>query len=135
MIGILFAVGGAAIDTCFSGAYNLAQYLGWKWGKREGYRGAPRWTITWVVLFLGGYGVIATGIDPVELTEYAVVLSVIALPLTYLPILLVARDRELMGDHANGLFANLLGWFYFALICVLTIAAPILLIATNGGAG
>jgi hypothetical protein len=28
-----------------------------------------------------------------------------------------------------------LGWFYFALICVLTIAAPILLIATNGGAG
>jgi Mn2+/Fe2+ NRAMP family transporter len=135
MVGILFAVGGAAIDTCFSGAYNLAQYQGWKWGKREGRRGAPRWTITWVGLFLGGYAVIATGIDPVELTEYAVVLSVIALPLTYLPILLVARDHDLMGDHANGPFANVLGWLYFALICVLTVAAPILLIATNGGGG
>jgi Mn2+/Fe2+ NRAMP family transporter len=135
MVGILFAVGGAAIDTCFSGAYNLAQYLGWKWGKREGRRGAPRWTVTWVALFLGGYGVIATGIDPVQLTEYAVVLSVIALPLTYLPILLVARDRQLMGDHANGLFANVLGWLYFGLICVLTVAAPPLLIATNGGGG
>ena len=78
---------------------------------------------------------LATGIDPVALTEYAVVLSVIALPLTYLPILLVARDRQLMGDHANGLFANALGWLYFAVICVLTVAAPILLIATNGGGG
>jgi manganese transport protein len=88
-----------------------------------------------VALFLGGYGVIATGIDPVELTEYAVVLSVIALPLTYLPILLVARDRRLMGDHANGVIANALGWFYFGLICVLTVAAPVLLVMTNGGGG
>jgi len=56
--------------------------------------------------------VIATGIDPVQLTEYAVVLSVIALPLTFLPILLVARDRTLMGEHANGLLANTLGWLY-----------------------
>lgn len=134
MIGILFAVGGAAIDTCFSGAYNLAQFNGWKWGKKEGHA-APRWTITWVGLFLGGYMVIATGIDPVQLTEYAVVLSVIALPLTFLPILLVARDRTLMGEHANGLLANTLGWLYFVVICVLTVTAPILLLATNAGGG
>jgi Mn2+/Fe2+ NRAMP family transporter len=135
LVGILFAVGGAAIDTCFSGAYNLAQYRGWKWGKREGHRGAPGWTMTWIGLFLGGYAVIASGIDPVELTEYAVVLSVVALPLTYLPILLVARDRRLMGEHANGLIANALGWFYFGVICVLTVAAPVLLVMTNAGGG
>ncbi|MGZ4409391.1 MAG: NRAMP family divalent metal transporter, partial [Gaiellaceae bacterium] len=29
LVGILFAVGGAAIETSFSGAYNLAQFLGW----------------------------------------------------------------------------------------------------------
>jgi Mn2+/Fe2+ NRAMP family transporter len=79
--------------------------------------------------------VIATGIDPIELTEYAVLLSVIALPLTYLPILLVARDREVMGRHANGPIASVLGWGYFGLICALTVAAPILLLATNGGGG
>ena len=33
LVGILFAVGGAAIDTCFSGAYNVAQFFGWEWGK------------------------------------------------------------------------------------------------------
>jgi Mn2+/Fe2+ NRAMP family transporter len=135
LAGILFAVGGAAIDTCFSGAYNLAQYRGWPWGKKEGHRGAPAWTITWVAMFVGGYAVIATGIDPVQLTEYAVLLSVLALPLTYLPILLVARDGELMGEHRNGVVANVLGWAYFALICVLTVAAPVLLFATNGGGG
>src|SRR5204862_251076 len=32
LVGILFAVGGASIDTVFSGAYNLAQFCGWEWG-------------------------------------------------------------------------------------------------------
>ena len=34
LVGILFAVGGASIDTLFSGAYNLAQFFGWEWGKQ-----------------------------------------------------------------------------------------------------
>jgi Mn2+/Fe2+ NRAMP family transporter len=132
-VGVLFALGGAAIDTAFSAAYNLAQHQGWPWGKKAD---KPlRWDLTWIACLLGGYMVVATGIDPIELTEYAVVLSVIALPLTYLPILLVAGDREIMGEHTNGWLARTLGWSYFALICVLTVAAPILLIATNGGGG
>jgi manganese transport protein len=133
LVGILFAIGGAAIDTCFSAAYNLAQHQGWEWGKKAGR--PRRWTMTWLAVFLGGYGVVATGIDPIELTEYAVILSVVALPLTYLPILLVAGDREIMGEHANGPLAKILGWGYFGLICVITVVAPILLITTNGGGG
>jgi manganese transport protein len=35
LVGILFAVGGAAIETSFAGAYNLAQFFGWRWGKKE----------------------------------------------------------------------------------------------------
>jgi len=133
VIGILFAVGGAAIDTCFSAAYNLAQFKGWQWGKKAGH---PRkWTMTWIGLMLGGYAVIATGIDPIELTEYAVVLSVVALPLTFLPILLVGNDREVMGAHVNGILSRVLGWAYFGLVCVITVAAPVLLLVTNGGGG
>ena len=33
LVGMLFAVGGAAIETVFSGAYNVAQFFGWEWGK------------------------------------------------------------------------------------------------------
>jgi manganese transport protein len=133
LVGILFAISGAAIDTAFSSAYNLAQYLGWPWGKKA--ENPRRWNMAWIAALVGGYVVVSTGIDPIELTEYAVVLSVVALPLTYLPVLLAARDRSIMGDHANGRVATTLGWAYFALICVMTVAAPVLLIATNGGGG
>ena len=51
LVGILFAVGGAAIDTMFAGAYNLAQFLGWEWGRYRHPRGAPVFTLTWMVLF------------------------------------------------------------------------------------
>ena len=43
-----------------------------------------------------------TGVDPVMLTEYAVIFSVVALPLTYIPILLVANDRPTWADVTAG---------------------------------
>jgi hypothetical protein len=39
-----------------------------------------------------------------------------------------------MGRFANGPTARVLGWGYFGLICLLAVAAPILFVATNGGA-
>ena len=47
-----------------------------------------------------------TGVDPMLVTEYSVIFSVVALPLTYVPILLVANDRAYMGEHRNGRVAN-----------------------------
>ena len=73
-----------------------------------GRAGAPRFTIAWVVLLVLALLVILTGIDPVMLTEYAVIFSVVALPLTYMPILLVANDRGYMGRYVNGQLANAL---------------------------
>jgi Mn2+/Fe2+ NRAMP family transporter len=133
--GMLFAIGGAAIDACFSGAYNFAQFFGWEWGKYRGARQAPRFTLAWVLFLLLGAAVVLTGVDPVEITEYSVVFSVVALPLTYLPLLLIARDRDYMGDHVNGVFANTIGWAYFVVILVLAVVAIPLLLATNGGGG
>src|SRR5256714_635873 len=106
LVGILFAVRGAAIDTLFSGAYNLAQFLGWEWGRYRHPSGAPRFTITWVVLLVLALGAVMTGVDPVQLTEYAVIFSAVALPLTYIPILLVANDRSYMREYVNGRLAN-----------------------------
>jgi manganese transport protein len=133
--GILFAVGGAAIDTCFSGAYTLAQFLGWEWGKYRHPQGAPRFTITWMVLLGLGLVIISTGVDPVIVTEYAVIGSVVALPLTYLPVLLIASDPKYMGEHVNGRFAKAVGWFYMAVIAIVAVAALPLLFITNAGSG
>jgi manganese transport protein len=134
-IGILFAVGGAAIDTCFAGAYSLAQFLGWEWGKYRHPQGAARFTITWMVLLGLGLVIISTGVDPVIVTEYAVIGSVVALPLSYLPVLLVASDPAYMGEHVNGRISTALGWLYMAIIAVVAVAALPLMIITNAGSG
>ena len=135
LIGILFAVGGAAIDTCLSGAYNLAQYFGWEWGKHRRPVDAPRFALSWMALLALGFLVILSGIDPVMLTEYAVMFSVVALPVTYLPILLVANDKAYMGRYTNGRVANLLGIGYFLVIMAVALTAIPLMILTNQGQG
>jgi manganese transport protein len=133
--GILFCVGGAAIDSSFSASYNLAQFLGWEWGRYRGPRKAPRFTVSWLLFLFLAMLIVLTGINPVEITEYSVVLAVVALPLTYFPILMIAGDRSFMGRHANGRISKTLGWVYFAVIVVLAITAIPLLLITNGGGG
>jgi len=133
--GIMFCVGGAAIDASFSASYNLAQFLGWEWGRYRGPQKAPRFTVSWLAFLFLAMLVVLSGINPVEITEYSVVFAVVALPMTYLPVLMIAGDRSFMGEHVNGAIARTLGWAYFALIVVLAIAAVPLLLATNGGGG
>jgi manganese transport protein len=135
LVGILFAVGGAAIETSFSGAYNLAQFFGWRWGKHERPAHASRFTLSWLIIFAVALGVVITGYDPVKLTEYSVIFSVVALPLTYLPILLVANDRAYMGPQVNGRLANTFGLLYLVVILAIAVAAIPLMLLTNGGQG
>ena len=133
LVGILFAVGGASIDTVFAGAYNLAQFCGWEWGRYRHPRGAPRFALTWLVLLVLALGIVMTGVDPVTLTEYAVIFSVAALPLTYVPILLVANDEAYMGRYRNGRLANALGLVYLVVIMVVALTAIPLMVLTNAG--
>jgi manganese transport protein len=133
LVGILFAVGGASIDTVFSGAYNLAQFFGWEWGRYRSPVGAPRFALSWIVFFVLAAAIVLTGVDPVVLTEYSVIFSAVALPLTYLPILLVANDRHYMGAHRNGRLSNVLGVVYLVVIMVIAVSAIPLMIATNLG--
>ena len=133
--GIMFCVGGAAIDSSFAASYNLAQFLGWEWGRYRGPRKAPRFTVSWLLFLFLAMLIVLSGINPVEITEYSVVLAVVALPLTYFPILMIAGDRSFMGKHANGRISKTLGWVYFAVIIILSITAIPLLLMTNGGGG
>jgi manganese transport protein len=135
LVGTLFAVSGAAIDSAFSGAYNVAQFFGWEWGKYRHNAGAPRFTIAWVVMLLLGFLIVVTGVDPILVTEFSVIFAVVALPLTYLPILLVANDRAYMGRYANGVLANVFGGLYLVIILVIAVVAIPLLIASNMGQG
>jgi Mn2+/Fe2+ NRAMP family transporter len=62
-----------------------------------------------IISVLLGVALLLTTIDPVQLTEYSLLFSAAVLPLTYLPILVVANDRTYLGDKVNGGLANTLG--------------------------
>jgi Mn2+/Fe2+ NRAMP family transporter len=62
-----------------------------------------------------------------------VVFSAIALPLTYLPILIVANDSEYMGELINGKVLNVFGSIYLVIILAASLAAIPLMIVTGAG--
>ena len=135
VLGMFFAFAGAAIETGLCGAYNIAQFFGWPWGKFRRPREASRFTLTWLAVFVLSAIVILAGVDPVSVVEYSIVFSVVILPLTYLPLLLVANDERVMGAHVNGALAKVLGWIYLAITTVAALAAIPLLVLTHGGQG
>jgi manganese transport protein len=134
IVGILAATFGAALETTLSTGYTLAQYLGWSWGKFRRPARAARFHVAMIVVLLIAVGILATGVDPIAVTEISVVFSAVALPLTYLPILLVANDPEYMGEHVNGRGMNAIAMVYLVIILVAALAAIPLLIVTGAGA-
>ena len=109
---MFFAVAGAAVETCMANAYSIAQFFGWRWGRPEPWE-APRFTIAWIALFVVALLIVLTGVDVMTLVELAILFSILVLPLTYLPLLLLGCDRQYMREHVNGPIAKGFGWFYF----------------------
>ncbi|MFL6777701.1 MAG: NRAMP family divalent metal transporter [Sphingomicrobium sp.] len=135
LLGMFFAVAGAAVETCLANAYSIAQFFGWMWGRHKKPWEAPRFTMTWIILFIVALAIVLTGIDVMTLVGFAVLFSILVLPLTYFPLLLLSGDRTYMGEHVNGLLAKGLGWLYFAIITAAAFAAMPLYFLTSGGNG
>lgn len=133
LLGFFAATFGAACETGLSLGYSIAQYFGWQWGKFVEPLRAARFHTVILVSTVVAVGVLLTTVDPIMLTEYSVVFSAVALPLTYFPILVVANDRTYMGKHVNGRLANVLGTIYLVIVGVAATAAIPLMILTKAG--
>lgn len=133
IIGIVAATFGAALETTLSSGYTLAQFFGWAWGKFRRPAQAARFHTVMLVVVVACAAVLFTGIDPILVTEYSVVFSAIALPLTYLPILIVANDPGYMGEHVNGSALNAAATVYLVVILAASLAAIPLMIVTGAG--
>lgn len=133
VIGVLAATMGAALETLLSCGYTLSQYAGWPWGKRRRPVHAPQFHLTMIICLLVACGVLATGVDPILVTEFSVVFSAVGLPLTYAPILVVANDPEYVGEHTNSRTLNAIGIVYLVIILAAALAAIPLMILTGMG--
>jgi manganese transport protein len=135
LVGIFAATFGAALETSLSAGYTVAQYLGWPWGKHRRPREASRFHVVILIAVLIGVVVACSGVDPVKVTEYSIVLSAAALPLTYFPILVIANDPGYMGEgHTNGRILNTIATVYLLLLSVVAVATIPLMIITKAGA-
>jgi Mn2+/Fe2+ NRAMP family transporter len=135
IVGIFAATFGAALETALSAGYTVAQYLGWQWGKFVAPKDAARFHAVVLLSILAGMLLIESGVDPIKVTEYSIVLSAAALPLTYFPILVIANDPDYMGvANVNGRVRNAFAVVYLVLLVAVAVAAIPLIIITKGGA-
>jgi Mn2+/Fe2+ NRAMP family transporter len=134
IIGFFAATFGAALETGLSAGYTVAQYFGWTWGKSHKPADAARFHAVVLMSILLAVAIGLTTVDPIKVTEYSIVFSAVALPLTYFPILVVANDPEYLGDLVNSKFINALASAYLVVIVVAAVAAIPLMIATKAGA-
>jgi len=133
ILGVVAATFGAALETTLSAGYTIAQFFGWSWGKFRPPARAARFHLLMIICLIVAIATLLTGVDPITVTEISVVFSAVALPLTYLPILIVANDPEYLGEHVNGRLLNGVALFYMVIILVASIAAIPLLIITGAG--
>ncbi len=133
VVGFFAATFGAALESALASGYSVAQYFGWPWGKtRPPVRAALFHSVILLGLVAGALFVL-TGIDPIKVVEYSIVLSAVALPLTYLPIFVVANDRRYLGDRVNSRLTNILGSVYLVLLLVVSVVAIPLMLYTKAG--
>jgi hypothetical protein len=64
---------GRAWETALSCGYSVAQYFGWQWVKLLKPAQAPRFQLAVPVAIALGVGLVLTTLDPIKLTEYAIV--------------------------------------------------------------
>lgn len=133
ILGFVAATFGAAIETGLSTGYATAQYFGWQWGKYVRPREAARFHALVLLSVIAAVAGVLTTADPIKVTEYSIVFSAVALPLTYFPILVVANDPVYMGEHVNGRLANALGTFFLVVIGIAAVAAIPLMLVTAAG--
>jgi len=133
MLGMFFAITGAAVETSMSLGYMICQYLELPWGKKKSPIEAPVFHGAWFATVVVALGVMLVYPQPIQIPELAVIFSVLALPLAYFAVWLAAGDRRLMGMHVNGAVSRIGGLLFLAVLVVAAVAAVPLLIVTSGG--
>jgi Mn2+/Fe2+ NRAMP family transporter len=133
LVGFFAATFAAAAECALGTGYMISQFFGWSWGKTHRPADAPRFHLVCLVSIVVACAFMLTTIDPVTVTLVSVVLGAAAVPLTYLPVLVVANDREYMGRHVNRAFSNTVGSVFLLLMVVTSLATLPLLFATKAG--
>lgn len=137
---VLFLVGtfavsmGAGLESALSTAYSVAQYFGFDWGKRFRPKAAPVFSLVYTAMIPLAVLIALTGVDPIQLTLWAMAIAAFSLPFSFGPLLIVANDQEYMGEQQNSRAINAVAIFLLLLLSIITVVTiPLLIINIGGG--
>jgi len=109
-----------------SGAYALAELMGWREGLNKKFSVAKSFYLVIILSILIGLGLNFVGISPIKALYYAAFLNgVVAAPLLFV-IMIVGNDKNIMGSETHPGWVKLFGWAAF-IFSTLSIAALIFL--------
>jgi len=108
-----------------SASYAIAEAFGWHGGLSRVFHDAKGFYGVIIAATLVGLGLTFLGIPPFKLLYQTAVVNGLAAPPLLVLILLVANNKNIMGEHTNGWASNVAGWT----IALVMAAAGIALIA------
>jgi Mn2+/Fe2+ NRAMP family transporter len=132
--GLFFCSMAAGLQVALSSTYAVTEYFGWHWKKDEPPVRSAMFHLVHMRFLVVSVLIVLSGLDPSKVTQGAMVFNAVALPFTLFPLLLVARDPVFTQPPlTNGRISNALGWFFFVVLCVVSLAGSPLFIMTGGG--
>jgi manganese transport protein len=132
--GALFCSMAAGLEVALSATYAVSEYFGWHWKKDEPPANSALFHLVYMVFLALALVIVVSGLDPVQVTETAMVFNAVALPFTLFPLLLVASDPQFVDPSlVNGPMIHLVGWLGFGLLTLVALAGLLLYILTGGG--
>jgi Mn2+/Fe2+ NRAMP family transporter len=97
---------GAALEIALQQAYLVAQGFGWNWGKDQRPDRAPGFSLVYTISVILAVIPMALGVDPLNLTMFAMALTAASLPLTILPFIFLMNDERFVKEHTNSRLGN-----------------------------
>ncbi len=112
-----------------SASYAISESFGWRYGLSRKLGEAYSFYGVIMISTLIGLAVNFIGLDPIKALIYSAVGNGLIAPVILVLIVLISRDRKVMGKWANGLLTNILGWLITGLMVVSGVATIISLMS------
>lgn len=133
LVGTFAIAMGAGLETALSSAYSVAQYFGFDWGKHFRPKAAPVFSLVYTAMVPLAVLIALTGVDPIQLTLWAMAIAAFSLPFSFAPLLVVANDEEYMGEQRNNVAINAIAIFLLTLLTAVSLTTiPLLIISSLG---
>jgi Mn2+/Fe2+ NRAMP family transporter len=109
-IGLLASATLAVPVLVATSAYVLAETLGWRGTLDDRFAQAPAFNATLLLSLVAGVGITFLGFGPIQILFFGGIVGGLAMPITLCLLLLVARDRQVMGAHRIARWLAVAGW-------------------------